>query len=119
MQESFWDELRAPGVPSQIDVKEYDNIVQIIEGAFSEFGDKNAFTGLGHTLSTSPPTCNNIQTWCRATALPFKWLIYCSTPLSFLAHYERDWLLLIPTHSIPQGKCYTPLKTLAPKHWSL
>ncbi|MAD46838.1 MAG: long-chain fatty acid--CoA ligase [Oceanospirillaceae bacterium] len=51
MDISFWDGKRAPGVPDQIDLTQYNAVVEVIENAFQRFADRPAFTSINHTLT--------------------------------------------------------------------
>jgi len=51
MNKEFWHGRRAPGIADQIDLTRYNNLVEVIEEAFKNNGDKNAYTGIGHTLT--------------------------------------------------------------------
>ena len=51
MDASFWDGRRAPGVPDRIDLSQYNAVVEVIESAFRRYADRDAFTGIGHTLT--------------------------------------------------------------------
>ena len=51
MDVSFWDGKRAPGVPDQIDLKQYNAVVEVIEQAFQRYSDRPAFTSINHTLT--------------------------------------------------------------------
>jgi len=51
MNKEFWHGRRAPGIADQIDLNRYNNLVEVIQAAFKNNADKNAFTGIGHTLT--------------------------------------------------------------------
>lgn len=51
MDASFWDGKRAPGVQDHLDIKGFNAAVEVIEDAMGRYADRNAFTGIGHTLS--------------------------------------------------------------------
>lgn len=51
MNVSFWDDKRAPGVSNTLDFEKFNSVIDIIENAMKSFPDRNAFTGLGHTLT--------------------------------------------------------------------
>lgn len=51
MDVSFWDGKRAPGVPDQIDLDQYNAVVEVIEHAFRRYAERPAFTGINHTLT--------------------------------------------------------------------
>ena len=51
MEASFWDGKRAPGVPDNINLSEYDAVVEVIENSFKRYADRPAFTSIGYTLT--------------------------------------------------------------------
>jgi len=51
MEASFWDGKRAPGVADQIDVSQYDAVVEVVEQAFKNYADRPAFTSIGLTMT--------------------------------------------------------------------
>lgn len=51
MDASFWDGKRAPGVEDQINVDQYDSVVEVIEKAFKDYADRPAFTSIGYTVT--------------------------------------------------------------------
>ncbi|WBA80305.1 AMP-binding protein [Endozoicomonas sp. GU-1] len=51
MDAVFWDGKRAPGVSDRIDLNEYNNLVELIERAIQQHGNRPAFTGFGKTLT--------------------------------------------------------------------
>lgn len=51
MHETFWNGLRAPGIPDHIDTSEFNNLLEILQQAFEQHGTRPAFTGIGHTLN--------------------------------------------------------------------
>lgn len=48
---SFWDGKRAPGVADQVDLNEFDAVVEVIEGAMQRYAQRPAFTSIGYTLT--------------------------------------------------------------------
>lgn len=51
MDASFWDGKRAPGVSDQIDLSQYNAVVEVIENAFKRYADRPAFTSINYTLT--------------------------------------------------------------------
>ena len=51
MEASFWDGKRAPGVTDQIDLNQYNAVVEVVESAFQRYADRDAFTSIGYTLT--------------------------------------------------------------------
>ena len=51
MKKEFWHGRRAPGIADHIDLNRYSNLIEVIEEAFKNNADKNAFTGVGYTLT--------------------------------------------------------------------
>lgn len=51
MDASFWDGKRAPGVPDQINLAQYNAVVEVIESAFQRYADRSAFTSINYTLT--------------------------------------------------------------------
>ncbi len=61
MDASFWDGKRAPGVPDQINLAQYNAVVEVIESAFQRYADRPAFTSINYTLTYRQlPTCKII-----------------------------------------------------------
>jgi len=51
MEASFWDGKRAPGVADNVDVTQYNAVVEVIEQAFKKYADRPAFTSIGLTMT--------------------------------------------------------------------
>jgi len=51
VEAKFWDGKRAPGIADSVDVSEYDAVVDVIENSFKRYGERPAFTSIGHTLT--------------------------------------------------------------------
>ena len=51
MDAEFWKGKRAPGVPDTVNPDAYSSILDLFDQSIARYGDKPAFTGLGHTLS--------------------------------------------------------------------
>ncbi|MTI15599.1 AMP-binding protein [Sansalvadorimonas verongulae] len=51
MDTVFWDDKRPKGVSSQAESLPFNSLTELIESSFSRYGDKPAFTGIGHTLT--------------------------------------------------------------------
>ncbi|OED44446.1 long-chain fatty acid--CoA ligase [Endozoicomonas sp. (ex Bugula neritina AB1)] len=53
MEASFWNEKRPAGIASEINPDEHGDLLSVINQVFSQYGDRPAFTGIGHTLNFS------------------------------------------------------------------
>lgn len=51
MDKSFWDGKRASGVLDDIDLTEYNAVVEVFESSVKKYANRPAFTSIGHTLS--------------------------------------------------------------------
>ncbi|PJE80883.1 Long-chain-fatty-acid--CoA ligase [invertebrate metagenome] len=51
MDTIFWNGKRASGVPDSIEPDKYQCLLDVFEEAVLQYGDKPAFTGIGHTLT--------------------------------------------------------------------
>ncbi|WP_322980639.1 long-chain-fatty-acid--CoA ligase FadD2 [Pseudomonas sp. C11] len=51
MQPDFWNDKRAPGVPSDIDLASYKSVIEVFERSCKRFADRPAFSNLGVTLT--------------------------------------------------------------------
>ena len=51
MQPEFWNDKRALGVPSDIDLSSYRSVVEVFERSCKRFADRPAFSNMGVTLT--------------------------------------------------------------------
>lgn len=51
MDASFWNGKRAPGIGDDIDINEYDSVIDVINSALSQYADRKAFTSVGYTMT--------------------------------------------------------------------
>ena len=63
MEASFWDGKRAPGIQDNININEFETVLDVFEFAVNEYACKKAFTSLGHTL-----TYREVEKYSRAFA---------------------------------------------------
>ncbi|MFL1553587.1 AMP-binding protein, partial [Pseudomonas sp. D47] len=51
MQPDFWSDKRPAGVPINIDVSEYNSVIDVFERSCAKFSDRPAFSNMGVTLT--------------------------------------------------------------------
>ena len=51
MQENYWTDKYPQGVPAEIDVGQYPNVLAVLKESCERFADKPAFTNLGKTIT--------------------------------------------------------------------
>ncbi len=51
MDTSFWNDKRPPGVASAVKPEEHNNLLSVINRSLKENASRQAFTGIGHTLT--------------------------------------------------------------------
>ena len=51
MESSFWNDKRPAGIEPEINPDEHGNLLSVINQIFTQYADRPAFTGIGHTLS--------------------------------------------------------------------
>src|SRR4051812_3266204 len=49
--ERIWLKSYPPGVPAEIEPREYGSLVELFEKSIRQFGDRSAFTNMGKTIS--------------------------------------------------------------------
>ncbi|SDS14079.1 long-chain acyl-CoA synthetase [Halopseudomonas litoralis] len=51
MEATFWNDKRPPGVPHDIDLSQFNSIIEVFESSCAQHADNPAFTNMGVTLS--------------------------------------------------------------------
>ena len=51
MHENFWTDKYPEGIPAEIDVSQYPNVLAVLKESCERFADKPAFTNLGKTIT--------------------------------------------------------------------
>src|SRR5882672_12802267 len=69
--ERIWLKSYPPGVPAEIDTRQYGSLVELFEKSIREFGDRPAFTNMGKTLRFSEldTLARNFGAWLQAKGL--------------------------------------------------
>src|SRR5882672_7952991 len=70
--ERIWLKSYPPGVPAEIDTRQYGSLVELFEKSIREFGDRPAFTNMGKTLRFSEldTLARNFGAWLQSKGLP-------------------------------------------------
>jgi len=69
--ERIWLKSYPPGVPAEIDTRQYGSLVELFEKSIREFGDRPAFTNMGKTLRFSEldTLARNFGAWLQSKGL--------------------------------------------------
>jgi len=70
--ERIWLKSYPPGVPAEIDTRQFGSLVELFEKSIREFGDRPAFTSMGKTIRFSEldTLARNFGAWLQAKGLP-------------------------------------------------
>ena len=69
--ERIWLKSYPPGVPAEIDTRQYSSLVELFEKSIREFGDRPAFTNMGKTLRFSEldTLARNFGAWLQSKGM--------------------------------------------------
>ena len=70
--ERIWLKSYPPGVPAEIDMRQYSSLVELFDKSIREFGERPAFTSMGKTIRFSQldTLARNFGAWLQAKGLP-------------------------------------------------
>src|SRR5919201_647792 len=70
--ERIWLASYPPGVPAEIDIRQYRSLVELFENSIREFGDRPAFTSMGKTIRFAEldGLARDFGAWLQAKGLP-------------------------------------------------
>ena len=70
--ERIWLKSYPPGVPTEIDTRQYGSLVELFEKSIRSFGDRPAFTCMGKTITFGDldAMARNFGAWLQAKGLP-------------------------------------------------